>query len=63
MGTLKERKRQHKRAQLVGTSEDLASVGLDVSDFIPGPKLRAKFGISRPLRSRFEGWPNCEGLE
>jgi hypothetical protein len=19
--------------------------------------------ISRPLRSRFEGWPNCEGLE
>ena len=20
-------------------------------------------GVSRPLRSRFEGWPNCEGLE
>ena len=19
--------------------------------------------LSRPLRSRFEGWPNCEGLE
>ena len=24
------------------------------------PKL---FIIGRPLRSRFEGWPNCEGLE
>jgi NADPH:quinone reductase-like Zn-dependent oxidoreductase len=25
----------------------------------------AHFGkiVSRPLRSRFEGWPNCEGLE
>jgi predicted DNA-binding transcriptional regulator AlpA len=59
MGTLKERKRQHKRAQLLGTSEDLASVGLDVSDFIPGPKLRAKFGISAVTLWRWRHDPDA----
>ena len=25
--------------------------------------LVVRYGVCRPLRSRFEGWPNCEGLE
>jgi len=29
----------------------------------PTPDPTAFSGVSRPLRSRFEGWPNCEGLE
>ena len=29
----------------------------------PGSPATGAMLTSRPLRSRFEGWPNCEGLE
>ena len=37
---------------------DLPVNGKDGRDGLAVPKLRR-----RPLRRRFEGWPNCEGLE
>jgi predicted DNA-binding transcriptional regulator AlpA len=46
MGSLEKGKRQRKRALSLSSTEGLASVNLDIGDFIPGPKLRAKLGIS-----------------
>ena len=46
MGRSGRKKRRGKRAASLGTMADLNTVSADANDFIPGPKLRAKLGIS-----------------
>jgi hypothetical protein len=46
--------RQRRDTSIVSTSATAAAI----TNAAISPKT-----ISRPLRSRFEGWPNCEGLE
>jgi predicted DNA-binding transcriptional regulator AlpA len=54
MGKLGKKKRAGKRAASLGTMPDLAT-----ADFIPGPRLRAKLGISAVTLWRWRHDPDA----
>jgi predicted DNA-binding transcriptional regulator AlpA len=58
MGRLKTKRRRNKRAASLMMA-GLTPVGADKSDYIPGPKLRAKLGISAVTLWRWRHDPDA----